>query len=162
MQTDPTPLDERLQRMVNLKVPGIDIMHGELKMRMLEAEAELTEAQRIEEENDYSDAMESMERKYWEGYYDALVLCYGLTYDISFACSAFPNPCTAYLTLQMDDSGNEVKNITVTDTQGRMFYKSKLESNRLNLDVRGWANGAYVFRIQNAKGQERTILINKL
>jgi hypothetical protein len=40
MQTDPTPLDERLQRMVNLKVPGIDIMHGELKMRMLEAEAE--------------------------------------------------------------------------------------------------------------------------
>jgi len=29
--------------------------------------------------------MESMERKYWEGYYDALVLCYGLTYDISFA-----------------------------------------------------------------------------
>jgi len=55
MQTDPTPLDERLQRMVNLKV------------------------------HDYSDAMESMERKYWEGYYDALVLCYGLTYDISFA-----------------------------------------------------------------------------
>jgi hypothetical protein len=71
--------------MVDLKVRGIDIMHGELKMRMLEAEAELTEAQRIEEENDYSDAMESMERKYWEGYYDALVGCYGLTYDISFA-----------------------------------------------------------------------------
>ena len=81
---------------------------------------------------------------------------------LSFACSAFPNPCTAYLTLQMDDSGNEVKNITVTDTQGRMIYKSKSESTRLNLDVRGWANGTYVFRIQNAKGQERTILINKL
>jgi hypothetical protein len=88
MQTDPTPLDERLQRMVNLKVPGIDIMHGELKMRMLEAEAELTEAQRIEEDNDYGDAMESMERKYWEGYFDALVKCYTLTYDISFAIGA--------------------------------------------------------------------------
>ncbi len=73
MQTDPTPLDERLQRMVNLKVPGIDIMHGELKMRMLEAEAELTEAQRIEEENDYSDAMESMERKYWEIRYNLCI-----------------------------------------------------------------------------------------
>ena len=47
MQTDPTPLDSRLQRMVDLKVRGIDIMHGELKMRMLEAEAELTEAQQI-------------------------------------------------------------------------------------------------------------------
>ncbi len=85
MQTDPTPLDERLQRMVNLKVPGIDIMHGELKMRMLEAEAELTEAQRIEEENDYSDAMESMERKYWEGQCDALAHVYALTYQLSFA-----------------------------------------------------------------------------
>jgi hypothetical protein len=29
--------------------------------------------------------MESMERKYWEGYFDALVSCYGLTYDLSFA-----------------------------------------------------------------------------
>ena len=91
MQTDPTPLDERLQRMVNLKVPGIDIMHGELKMRMLEAEAELTEAQRIEEENDYSDAMESMERKYWEGQVDALAHLYGLTYALSFAIAERDN-----------------------------------------------------------------------
>ena len=91
MQTDPTPLDERLQRMVNLKVPGIDIMHGELKMRMLEAEAELTEAQRIEEENDYSDAMESMERKYWEGQSDALAHIYSLTYALSFAIAERDN-----------------------------------------------------------------------
>ena len=88
MQTDPTPLDERLQKMVNLKVPGIDIMHGELKMRMLEAEAELTEAQQIEEDNDYSDAMESMERKYEDGFLDALTMMYKYTYDISFAISA--------------------------------------------------------------------------
>jgi hypothetical protein len=84
----PTTLDARLQKLVNLGVDGIDIMHGELKIKMLEAEAEFAEAQRIEEENDYSDAMESMERKYWEGYTDALALCYGLTYDISFAISA--------------------------------------------------------------------------
>ena len=85
MQTDPTELDPRLQKMVNLKVPGIDIMHGELKMRMLEAEAELTQAQRIEEDNDYSDAMESMERTYAEGFLDALGMVYRYTYDISFA-----------------------------------------------------------------------------
>ncbi len=40
---------------------------------------ELEEAQRIEEENDYSDAMESMERKYWEGQCDALGHLYELT-----------------------------------------------------------------------------------
>ena len=32
-------LDDRLQKMVDLKVPGIDIMHGELKIKMLEAQA---------------------------------------------------------------------------------------------------------------------------
>ena len=78
-------LDDRLQKMVDLKVPGIDIMHGELKIKMLEAEAEYEEAQRIEEENDFSDAMESMERKYWEGMLDAYTAMYSLTYDISFA-----------------------------------------------------------------------------
>jgi hypothetical protein len=55
---------------------------------MLEAEQELTEAQRIEEENDFSDAMESMERKYWEGQVDALANLYSLTYDLSFAIAA--------------------------------------------------------------------------
>jgi len=39
----------------------------------------------LEEENDYSDALESMERKYWEGQVDALGHLYGLTYQLSFA-----------------------------------------------------------------------------
>lgn len=84
-------MDERLQKMVDMKIPALDILHGELKNLMLSAENEFEEAQRIEEENDYSDAMESMERKYWEGYFDALVLCYGLTYDISFAIAERDN-----------------------------------------------------------------------
>lgn len=78
-------LDPRLQKMVEYGVSGIDIMHGELKMLLVEAEAQYAEAQQIEEDNDYSDAMESMERKYWEGQVDALTHLYSLTYDISFA-----------------------------------------------------------------------------
>ena len=85
MEVSPTVLDPRLQKLVNLKIEGIDIMHGELKILMLEAEAELQMAKEIEEENDYSDALESMERKYWEGYTDALANLYSLTYDLSFA-----------------------------------------------------------------------------
>jgi hypothetical protein len=54
---------------------------------MYQAEQELIEAQRIEEDNDYSDAMESMERKYWEGQCDALSHVYGLTYALAFAIS---------------------------------------------------------------------------
>lgn len=81
-------LEPHLQRMVDHGVNGLDIMHGELKNLMLVAEAQLEEAKRIEEDNDYSDAMESMERKYWEGISDAYTSLYKLTYDLSFAIGA--------------------------------------------------------------------------
>jgi hypothetical protein len=81
-------LEPHLQRMVDHGVNGLDIMHGELKNLMLVAEAQLEEAKRIEEDNDYSDAMESMERKYWEGVSDAYASLYKLTYDLSFAIGA--------------------------------------------------------------------------
>ena len=83
MQTQADQLTERLQKLVNLRVPGIDIIHGELKILMLEAEQELTLAQEREDETE--EAMDSMERKYWEGQLDALAHLYSLTYDISFA-----------------------------------------------------------------------------
>ena len=85
-------LDPHLQRMVDAGVNGLDIMHGHLKILMLEADAQLTEAQRIEEENDYDDAMESMERKYWEGMSDAYTHLYKLTYDLSFAIAGMEKP----------------------------------------------------------------------
>jgi hypothetical protein len=78
-------LNPRLQKLVDLGESGTDILHGELKNLMYEAEQEYAEAQRIEEENDYSDAMESMERKYWEGQLDALTHVYSLTYGLAFA-----------------------------------------------------------------------------
>jgi hypothetical protein len=80
-------LDPRLQKLVDLGESGTDILHGELKNLMYKAEQEYAEAQRIEEENDYSDAMESMERKYWEGQLDALTHVYSLTYGLAFAIS---------------------------------------------------------------------------
>lgn len=85
-------LDPHLQRLVDAGVNGLDIMHGHLKILMLEAEAQYEEAQRIEEENDYSDAMESMERKYYEGVTDAYAQLYKLTYDLSFAIAGMENP----------------------------------------------------------------------
>jgi|LakMenEpi03Aug12_release.lakeMendotaPanAssembly.Ray.scaffolds.fasta_scaffold01503_55 hypothetical protein len=82
-----TQLEPRLQKLIDLGESGTDILHGELKNLMYEAEKELIEAQRIEEDNDYSDAMESMERKYWEGQLDAMSHVYGLTYALAFAIS---------------------------------------------------------------------------
>jgi hypothetical protein len=69
--------------MVDAEVTGLDIMHGELKNLMLLGEKEL-ERTLIEEQRS-GEAMDSMERTYAEGYLDALVSLYQLTYDLSFA-----------------------------------------------------------------------------
>jgi hypothetical protein len=86
MEITPTTLDPYLQKQVNHGISGIDIMHGHLKVLMLQAEQELEEAQRVEDESE--EAMDSMERKYWEGQLDALSHLYSLTYDLSFALAA--------------------------------------------------------------------------
>jgi hypothetical protein len=78
-------LTPQIKEAIKLGSSGLDVLHGELKNLMYEAEQQLEEAQRIEEENDYSDALESMERKYWEGQTDALAYVYSLTYQLSFA-----------------------------------------------------------------------------
>ena len=84
-------LSPSLQRQVDHGSSGLDILHGALKMLMVDAEDELRMAQETEEENDYSDAMESMERKYWEGQSDALAHIYSLTYALSFAIAERDN-----------------------------------------------------------------------
>ena len=88
MQEQSDKLEPHLQRLIDAGCTGIDIMHGQLKIDMLQAEAEFERVSKEEEDNDYSDAMESMERKYMEGYLDAIAYMYKLTYDISFAISA--------------------------------------------------------------------------
>jgi len=72
-----------LQKQVDLGISGTDILHGELKNLMLQAEEQLTLAQEAEDKS--GDAMDSMERKYWEGQLDALSIVYQLTYDLAFA-----------------------------------------------------------------------------
>ena len=78
-----TTLPPHLQRMVDAGVTGLDIMHGELKNLMLIAEQDLADA--LEQEERSEEAMDSMERKYCEGFLDALTALYKLTYDLSFA-----------------------------------------------------------------------------
>jgi hypothetical protein len=76
-------LEPHLQRQVDAGSSGTDILHGPLKTLMLDAERELEEAQRIED--DTEEAIDSMERKYWEGQVDALTYIYQMTYALAFA-----------------------------------------------------------------------------
>jgi hypothetical protein len=66
-------LDPRLQKLIDLGESGTDILHGELKNLMLEAEAKL-------ERCDQDD-----EREWLDGYMQALTDIYKLTYDLAFA-----------------------------------------------------------------------------
>ena len=76
-------LQPYLQKQVDAGSSGTDILHGHLKVLLLDAEHELEEAQRIEDETE--EAMDSMERKYWEGQVDALTYIYQMTYALAFA-----------------------------------------------------------------------------
>ena len=82
-----TQLAPHLQRMVDAGLSGTDILHGELKNLMLIAETEYLEIEKEEREDDYSDAMLSMDRTRAEGRLDALSEVYALTYQLAFAIS---------------------------------------------------------------------------
>ena len=71
-----TLLEPRLQKQVELGIPGTDILHGELKWLMLEAEEQIDMATEDKDEIDI---------RYWEGQLDALTHVYQLTYNLSFA-----------------------------------------------------------------------------
>jgi len=76
-------LDDHLQKQIDHGSSGTDVLHGYLKVLILEAEKELERAQEIEDETE--EAMDSMERKYWEGQVDALSHVYSVTYALAFA-----------------------------------------------------------------------------
>ncbi len=80
-----TTLEPRLQKLIDMGESGTDILHGELKNLMLEAETEYLEIETEEREGGYSDAMLSMDRTRAEGRMDALVEVYALTYQLAFA-----------------------------------------------------------------------------
>jgi hypothetical protein len=77
-----TQLDPYLAKLVALGMDGADIMHGHLKGLMLDAEQQLERA--IEDEDASDEAMDSMERRYWEGVTEAYAELYALTYAIAF------------------------------------------------------------------------------
>lgn len=79
-------LEPRLQKLIDMGESGTDILHGELKNMMLECENTLLplleQSNEIGSDEDYED---TVQRLYNEGYMDALVSVYQLTYELAFA-----------------------------------------------------------------------------
>ena len=76
-------LEPHVQNAVDHGVSGTDILHGELKRLLVEAEEELMMWQTRENESD--SAIDSMNRTFWEGRCEALEQIYTLTYGLAFA-----------------------------------------------------------------------------
>jgi len=75
-------LSPRLQKLVDMGESGTDILHGELKNLMLEAEKNMILAENNEPlgEDEYDESDD-----YHHGYLDALATVYQLTYELAFA-----------------------------------------------------------------------------
>ena len=87
-------LSPRLQKLVDLGESGTDILHGELKNLMYEAEQQLQAAQDNEPvpDDEYHESDD-----YLTGQLDALATVYQLTYLLAFAISdrhKLTNPTT--------------------------------------------------------------------
>jgi hypothetical protein len=78
-------VDEDIQKLVDMGISGTDIMHGELKSLILNAEEQCLKYQKMEEDTNLEDAFGSLERKYWEGMLDAYGNLDLLTYQLAFA-----------------------------------------------------------------------------
>lgn len=78
-----TELEPHVQKQVDYKIPPLDIIHGEAKRLLVEAEEELMMWQTRENESD--SALDSMNRTFWEGQCEALEHIYTLTYGLAFA-----------------------------------------------------------------------------
>jgi hypothetical protein len=76
-------MDSRLQKLVDMRVSGTDILHGELKNLMYQTEQALAEY--TDHDNEQYD--QTVDRLHLEGMLDAYVEVYKLTYDLAFAIS---------------------------------------------------------------------------
>lgn len=74
----PSYLEKALE---DVSIPLIDLIHGHLKVAMLDAEEVLNNCRAVEEIS--GEAIDSMERTYAEGYLDALTELYCLSYNLS-------------------------------------------------------------------------------
>ena len=71
-------LSPRLQKLVDMGESGTDILHGELKNLMYEAEQELS---------NLSESQDQPAHRYVTGLLDAYATIYQLTYELAFAIS---------------------------------------------------------------------------
>ncbi len=76
-----------IRELLDLNLSGTDILHGELKNMIYEADLHLNTCVKREEDTEYANTMDSMDRTYAEGYMDALIAVNHYVIDLTYAIS---------------------------------------------------------------------------
>lgn len=65
----------------------------------------------------------------------------------SIALTAFPNPATHSLTLQIDHYNNEEMNYQLFDAQGKLLATKSITAKQTQIDMNAYAAGAYFINV---------------
>ena len=73
-------------------------------------------------------------------------------YDSENRIALYPNPVSHTLTLQAENSANPITDVTIYDATGRILFRQKADTPKVEINVSGWAAGVYVVRIVSVDG----------
>lgn len=81
--------------------------------------------------------------------------------DIDLVCSAYPNPATEYLTLNIQNYHNVKVSYQLCDFDGKILVHKKIEGNETNLYIGDLVPSTYFLRIIKNNKEIRTFKIVK-
>ena len=68
-------------------------------------------------------------------------------YTIESRVLLYPNPATHAVTLQTNEKGLTLQEVTIYDASGRVLYRQKTEATKVEISVSDWSAGVYFARI---------------
>ena len=67
--------------------------------------------------------------------------------------SAFPNPATDNITIDVSSSLNTHSTIEILNIQGQTILQKQLQQDKTNINISGLAKGVYIVKVQTEKGE---------
>jgi len=81
--------------------------------------------------------------------------------EMSFELSAYPNPVSDVLTVNVTGIEEVNGTVTVMDFNGRLVISKEMKASSMTVDMTGMASGVYLVRYKDGEGRTGTIKITK-
>lgn len=97
----------------------------------------------------YAVGMENSKAKIWKNSQADLTLD-SKEEELKNSVSIYPNPASDKITISLSQSSKE-SFISLIDMTGKVVHSQNVNTNKINIDVRGFSKGNYILTIQNQK-----------